>query len=369
MPGRGKNRVEHTDFLGERPVGRHVRGQPMLEINAVERRFAGSSGVQGVSLTVWPGEVTCLLGPSGCGKSTTLRMIAGIERVDAGQISIAGQVVADARTDVPPEKRPVGMVFQDLALFPHMTIAQNVGFGLPRSGRGAAQIGHLLERVGLPGHADKYPHQLSGGEQQRIALIRALATQPRVMLLDEPFSSLDQRLRVEMRELALDLLREAGAAVVLVTHDPDEAMMMADRIAIMREGRILQEGAPLDLYHRPVDLAVAGFLSELNVFSGRVLQGHVGTPIGDLPVPGVVEGTRVHAAFRPEHLAARRGTRSSGQAHVLRVLNLGRENVIELKLPGHASYLRCSAPGHSDLMPGEHVEIGFDPDKALIFPH
>jgi iron(III) transport system ATP-binding protein len=339
----------------------------MLEILSVERRFAATAAVRGVSLTVWPGEVTCLLGPSGCGKSTTLRMIAGIERIDAGVIRIDGQVVADGRTDLSPEHRPVGMVFQDLALFPHMTVAANVGFGLARSKASSGVVMGLLDRVGLAHHAAKYPHQLSGGEQQRIALIRALATKPRVMLLDEPFSSLDQRLRVEMRELSLDLLREEGAAVVLVTHDPDEAMTMADRIAIMHDGRILQEGSPLDLYHRPVNVAVAGFLSQLNIFPGRVTRGRVGTPLGELPAGALAEGTSVDAVFRPEHLAPRRCTRAEGQAHVLRVQNLGRENIIELKLPGHDQHLRCNSPGHSDLGPGEHVRIDFDPATAMLF--
>ncbi len=337
----------------------------MLEISGIERHFASEPAVRGVSLTVWPGEVTCLLGPSGCGKSTTLRMIAGIERIDAGEIRIAGQVVADARTDLPPERRPVGMVFQDLALFPHMTVAANVAFGLPRGKDSAAVVTGLLDRVGLGHCAQKYPHQLSGGQQQRVALIRALARKPRVMLLDEPFSSLDQRLRVEMRELALDLLREEATAVLLVTHDPDEAMMMADRIAIMREGRILQEGAPLDLYHRPVDLAVAGFVSDLNIFSGRVLKGHLRTAIGDVPAGSFSEGASICVAFRPEHLALRRNARAP--AHVIRVQNLGRENLVEVKIPGHLPYLRCCGAGHSDLKPGEHVEITFDTATAMQF--
>lgn len=358
--------MEYSNFLGQKVQGHHVRSAPMLEISGIERCFASEPAVRGVSLTVWPGEVTCLLGPSGCGKSTTLRMIAGIERLDAGEIRIAGQVVADARTDLPPERRPVGMVFQDLALFPHMTVAANVAFGLPRGNGAAAVVTGLLDRVGLGHCAEKYPHQLSGGQQQRIALIRALATKPRVMLLDEPFSSLDQRLRVEMRELALELLREEGTAVVLVTHDPDEAMMMADRIAIMREGRILQEGAPLDLYHRPVDLSVAGFISDLNIFVGCVRMGRIQTAIGELPAGSFDEGASICTAFRPEHLAVRRN--ADAQAHVVRVQNLGRENVVEVKIPSHQPHLRCASPGHSDLRPGEYVDITFDPATAMHFP-
>ena len=316
-------------------------------------------------MKVGAGQVTCLLGPSGCGKSTTLRMIAGIERLDAGQICIDGQVVADGSHDLPPELRPVGMVFQDLALFPHLSVAQNVGFGLPRSRR-AEIVAHLLERVGLAHHADKYPHQLSGGEQQRIALIRSLAPAPKVILLDEPFSSLDQRLRAEMRELALDLLREAGTAVILVTHDPDEAMMMADHIAIMRDGRIRQEGTPLDLYRRPVDMDVAGFFSDLNLFAGRVLGGRITTSLGDMAVPHLAEGTEVDCVLRPEHL--RLDPLSEKQANVLRVQQLGRESHIELQMSDMRQNLRCVASGPCDLRPGDRIGIGFDAAAVMAFP-
>ncbi|TPE46698.1 ABC transporter ATP-binding protein [Amaricoccus solimangrovi] len=365
--------MEHVEFPGLRAAGRPVNAAPMLEVIDVARRFSVTPAVRGVSLTVWPGEVTCLLGPSGCGKSTTLRMIAGIEHLDSGEIRVAGQRVADPRHEVPPERRPVGMVFQDLALFPHMTVAENVGFGLPRTRGSAEQVAHLLGRVGLLHHADRYPHQLSGGEQQRVALIRALATRPRVMLLDEPFSSLDQRLRVEMRELAADLLREAGAAVVLVTHDPDEAMMMADRVAIMWEGRIRQEGTPLELYRQPRDLTVAGFLSELNIFEGRVADGRVETPAGPVSAPGFQDGAAIRAVFRPEHLTLLRTDhtcRSVGRgsvARVLRVRNLGRESFIEAGLPDVETRLRCAAPGCCALVPGDHVELGHSPGTAMVF--
>ena len=344
---------------------------PMLEIDNAVRRFATTPAVQGVSIQVAPGRVTSLLGPSGCGKSTTLRLIAGIERLDAGTIRIDGQLVADARFSLPPEKRPVGMVFQDLALFPHMTVAENVAFGMPRPERRPDRIDPLLERVGLAGYGPKYPHMLSGGEQQRVALSRALAARPKIMLLDEPFSSLDQRLRTEMREFTLDLLRETETTVILVTHDPDEAMMMADRIAIMEQGRILQEGTPLDLYHRPSSLAAAQFLADLNLLPGRVGGGRVETALGAIPAPGLADGTPLTCAIRPEHLRASRiGTGLNGEdsaARVLRVHSLGRESIVELGLPGLPHRLRCAAPGPCELAPGDAAELSFDPRAIMLF--
>ncbi|WBU59751.1 ABC transporter ATP-binding protein [Paracoccus albus] len=339
----------------------------MLQIKNAERRFAATPAVQGLSLDVAGGGVTCLLGPSGCGKSTTLRLIAGIEKLDQGEIRIDGQVVSDASFTTPPERRPVGMVFQDLALFPHMTIAQNIAFGIPKAKRAEVQVGQLLDRVGLTGYGQKYPHMLSGGEQQRIALIRALAAQPKIMMLDEPFSSLDQRLRAEMREFTLDLLRESGTTAILVTHDPDEAMMMADRIAVMDRGRILQEGTPQNLYHRPAALPVAQLLADLNMLQGNVRDGHVETKLGMIPAHGVAEGSNITCAIRPEHLRPCRCRPQTGNAQVLRVHSLGRESVIELGLAGHAHRLRCNAPGSSDLVPGETVGLSFDPAHVMMF--
>ncbi|MFV0409821.1 MAG: ABC transporter ATP-binding protein [Paracoccus sp. (in: a-proteobacteria)] len=341
--------------------------EPMLEVVDIEKNFNGSAGVHGLSFSVRAGEITCLLGPSGCGKSTTLRMIAGIEQPDGGMVRIDGKVMSQGPRSLPPERRPIGMVFQDLALFPHMTIAENVAFGLAGVPDARMQVQHLLERVGLPGHAGKYPHQLSGGEQQRIALIRALATRPQVMLLDEPFSSLDQRLRVEMRELTRDLLREAGAAVVLVTHDPEEAMLLADRIAVMREGRIRQEGTPLDLYNRPADLEIAQFFSDLNVISGRVMRGRVETPFGILPAPGLADGLAVDCAIRPEHVRVDRTANLLNAACVSQVYNLGRENVLEVFMPGSDQRLRCCGTGYCPLARGEAVSVSLDPEKALVF--
>ena len=218
-----------------------------------------------VALSVAAGEVLCLLGPSGCGKSTTLRLIAGIERPDRGEVAIDGVPVAAPGLSVPPEARGTGLMFQDFALFPHLTVAQNIAFGLsgPRAVRDA-RVAELLHRVDLPDYGPKAPHMLSGGEQQRVALARAVAPRPPVMLMDEPFSGLDNRLRDGIRDETLALLKEEGAAVLLVTHEPEEAMRMADQIALMRDGRIVQQGAPYNVYSAPVDRAAAAFFSAIS---------------------------------------------------------------------------------------------------------
>ena len=204
----------------------------------------------------------CLLGPSGCGKSTTLRMIAGVEHVDGGEIFLRGHMAAGPGHFVPPEERGIGLMFQDFALFPHLTVAQNIAFGVLPVNR-KVKVAELIDRVGLNGKEARYPHELSGGEQQRVALARALAPEPAVMLMDEPFSSLDDRLRDEVRDATLELLKETGAAVLMVTHEPGEAMRLGDEIALMRDGRIVQQGSPYTVYNNPVDLEAAAFFSDV----------------------------------------------------------------------------------------------------------
>ncbi len=220
---------------------------PRLEIKNLQRAYGGRAVVDDVSLKIMPGQVTCLLGPSGCGKSTTLRMIAGVEMQDSGTIHVDGKLICDTVFRVPPERREIGLMFQDFALFPHLSVADNVGFGLKTGTKAErrARIEELLERVDLLRFIDGYPHQLSGGEQQRVALARALAPRPKIMLMDEPFSGLDNRLRDDIRDETLGILKEEGTAVLLVTHEPEEAMRMADEIALMRDGKIVQQGPPI----------------------------------------------------------------------------------------------------------------------------
>lgn len=276
---------------------------PRLEIRNLVRTFGGRRVVDDVSLSVLPGQVTCLLGPSGCGKSTTLRMIAGIEMQEEGSIWADGQLICDRKHRVPPEGRGIGLMFQDFALFPHLSVAGNVAYGLKgRASQNRARVEELLGKVGMLSHIDNFPHELSGGEQQRVALARALAPRPRIMLMDEPFSGLDDRLRDDIRDETLDVLKAEGTAVLLVTHEPGEAMRMADEIALMRNGKIVQKGAPYNIYNTPVDKEAAAFFSDINVVQGDVSGALADTAFGQFLVPGVGDGTAVDIVIRPQHV-------------------------------------------------------------------
>jgi iron(III) transport system ATP-binding protein len=274
-----------------------------LELRGVSHRYGAVEAVRDVSLTVAPGEVVGLLGPSGCGKTTLLRVASGLETLQQGEVVIDGRLVADSGGSLPPEERGVGLVFQDYALFPHLTVADNVAFGLNRLSRRERQAQALavLERVGLADFAAAYPHTLSGGQQQRVALARAVAPDPAVMLLDEPFAGLDRRLREQVRGDVLRILEETGAAVLLVTHDPEEAMALSDRIALMRQGQIEQVGTPTALYRAPATPFVARFLGETTAFEGMVRAGLVQTPLGLVPAGGLEEGQSAEVHVRPEH--------------------------------------------------------------------
>ncbi len=241
--------------------------------------------LEDVSFTAPAGEITCLLGASGCGKSTLLGLAAGLLAVQQGEIALGGEVLADARRSPPPEARPVGLVFQDGALFPHMTLGQNVAFGLPRARRGEAD--GWLARVGLAGMGARYPHELSGGQQQRAALARAMAPGPQVLLMDEPFASVDIVLRRRLRRECRILLREAGATVVLVTHDPAEALDIGDRIAVMEAGRIVQFGTPQDLHEEPASAAVGAIFGGAQIVAGTRREEGFDTPFGLWPLASV----------------------------------------------------------------------------------
>lgn len=242
----------------------------------------------------------CLLGPSGSGKTTLLRIAAGIEAQSSGLVLLNDSEIAGPNTFLPPEKRGIGLMFQDFALFPHMTILDNVRFGLTALDRDTSrrEAMQALERVGLTHYADKYPHVLSGGEQQRVALARALAPRPTVMLMDEPFSGLDSRLKDSVRADTLAILREARATAIVVTHDAEEAMRMADRIALLRGGRLVQVGSSDDIYRRPVDIFATAFFSEINLFAGVAAGGMVEIPLGRFPAPGMADGSKVDVAIR-----------------------------------------------------------------------
>jgi iron(III) transport system ATP-binding protein len=251
-----------------------------LAVSGLWKGYAGQPVLEGVDLDVPAGSLTAVLGLSGCGKTTLLRVIAGFERAERGAVTLAGAVLDDGRSYVPPERRSVGYVPQEGALFPHLTVAANVGFGLPRAERRGHTVEEMLEMVGITRLAERLPHELSGGEQQRVALARALARRPQALLLDEPFSSLDASLRTRVREEVHTLLGEQGVTTVLVTHDQEEALSLADSVAVLRDGRIVQQGAPAELYERPADEQLARFLGAINVLPASFREGQAETALG-----------------------------------------------------------------------------------------
>lgn len=271
-----------------------------LTFDAIHHAYGDRPTLNGVTLSAEPGEVLCLLGPSGSGKTTLLRIAAGIERQSSGRLLLNDREIAGPTAHIPPERRGIGLMFQDFALFPHLTIVDNVRFGLTALSRtdGRREAMAALERVGLAHHAMGYPHLLSGGEQQRVALARALAPRPAVLLMDEPFSGLDSRLKDSVRAETLAILREARATAIVVTHDAEEAMRMGDRIALLRAGSLVQVGTAEDLYHKPATLFAAAFFSELNIFESIARAGVAETPLGSVAAAGFADGAAVSVAVR-----------------------------------------------------------------------
>ncbi|WP_431284313.1 ABC transporter ATP-binding protein [Humitalea sp. 24SJ18S-53] len=340
-----------------------------LALTGVHHAYGERKVLRGVDLTVAAGEIVCLLGPSGDGKTTMLRLVAGLEPLQTGMIDIAGRRVAEPGREIAPEKRSVGFVFQDYALFPHLTVADNVGFGLRGVGRGdrRARVQEALARVGLADFARAWPHTLSGGQQQRVALARALAPRPAVLLLDEAFASLDARLREQVRDDTLHVLQEAGIATLLVTHDAEEALFMADRIALMRDGRIEQLGTPADLYLRPVTRFVATFLGEVNRLPALVTRGVAVTALGAVPAPGLADGG-AEVFWRPEGL----GLAETGVlAEVDACRMLGATTLVHLTVvdgAGGVHHVHARLPAGTVLPRGARVHLSADPDRAFAFP-
>ncbi|MEQ8825138.1 MAG: ABC transporter ATP-binding protein [Filomicrobium sp.] len=340
-----------------------------LKFEGVERRFGEFVALEHVDLDIEPGEVVCLLGPSGCGKTTLLRIASGIEKPSSGQVSINGMQVVGPDVFVPPEKRSVGLMFQDFALFPHLTVLGNVAFGLKGSPRKEARREALgvLSRVGLVDYANAYPHTLSGGQQQRVALARAIVPRPSVMLMDEPFSGLDVQLRDAMQEETLGLLRETRATSLIVTHDPEEAMRLGDRIAVMRAGRVVQFGKAEELYDSPADLLVARLFSEINEVDYLVSDGAIDTPIGRLPVPKTIpDGERAVLCIRERGVEVT----PPGQGipgRVLHVRFLGDIDLLEIGVQGFDIPLRVRTPHFAQWAKGVEVGVQIDPSRALVF--
>lgn len=359
---------------------------PSLVLRDISHAYDATPVVRDLSLGAAAGELVCLVGPSGCGKTTTLRLVAGLERVQQGSIDIAGRRVGDPQIHLPPEERSVGLMFQDFALFPHLSVLDNVAFGL--RGQGAAKKQNvaraMLEQVGMLDYAEAFPHMLSGGQQQRVALARALAPQPQIMLLDEPFSGLDTRLRQRVRDDALHVLKQSGTTTLLVTHDPEEAMFMADRIAMMDKGRIVQIGTPSEIYGQPANRFVAEFFSDLNAVPGVVRQGQVATPFGPVSARGLPENVPVEVLIRPEALrieAAEGNSQNGVAARVVAARLLGRTSLVHLCLnldPSHSHVGRLDETQHQHwharvpgrFLPAEEslVRVALDTTQSFVFP-
>jgi iron(III) transport system ATP-binding protein len=336
---------------------------PAVAVNDVCKRFGSVQAVDGATLAVDPAEFVALLGPSGCGKTTLLRLIAGFEHPDAGEVELAGCAVAGRRW-VPPDRRRVGVVFQDYALFPHLTVAQNIGFGVPRRERRRA-VAQLLPLVRLEGYESRYPHELSGGQQQRVAVARALAPRPSLVLLDEPWSNIDPLLRASVRDELAAILRAAGVTVLLVTHDREEAFSLADRVALMRAGRIVQAGSAEDLYLEPIDRWAAEFTGAGNFLPGRIRNGVVDTALGRFPVAHRNGAERVDALVRPELLELQ--TDPDGDAEVIGREFRGHDVFYRIRI-GDGTTVVSQRPSTEVVPLGATVRVRAHSARVPVFP-
>jgi iron(III) transport system ATP-binding protein len=365
-PGPFRDRLRLPRFGQRGTTGAAIPAE--LAFEEVVQVYGGVRALDGVSLAIAPGELVCLLGHSGCGKTTLLRVAAGVERPAAGRVLLDRRIVSGEGAFVPPESRGVGLMFQDYALFPHLTILENVTFGLRALPAADQEIAarRALSRVGLERYAADYPHMLSGGEQQRVALARSIAPRPGVLLMDEPFSNLDRRLRDAVRDETVAILRETGATTIVVTHDPEEAMRIADRIVLMRAGRIVQQGTAEDLYRRPADLFAARFFCDFNEVEGTVRGGRVSTPVGLFPAPGLEEGAAAVVCIRPQAVRLR----APGFCMPGRVLSrrfLGEVDLVHVAVQGLERPLQART--RESFRPGEGKDVGvdLDSDEVLVF--
>lgn len=339
-----------------------------LRFNSVAHRYDADWALRELNLSVGAGEIVCLLGPSGCGKSTALRLAAGLEVLQEGEISVAGEVVASGGTkhQVPPERRSVGLMFQDYALFPHMTVAANIAFGLPKSERNSGEkVKKALEEMHLGHVADRYPHTLSGGQQQRIALLRALAPNPRVMLLDEPFSGLDQHLRQRVRQETLSMLSNSGAATLIVTHDPEEAMYLADRIVVLNNNAVVQDAVPSELYSNPADPFIARLFGPVNSFDAQVENGTVATPLGTFCTPQYENGAQVKVMIRASDVALKCSDEQG--AKVVSARPLGPDVEVTLTLRDASPTIVSLVPALQAPKSGEFATIHIANENVFVF--
>jgi len=331
-----------------------------LRASGLTKQFGDERVVEDASFTVEEGKTLALLGPSGCGKTTLLRLLTGLEAADAGTISLAGDTLTGPGVHVPPEQRRVGMVFQDWALFPHLTVDNNVAYGLRAEDIARGRAAEALELVGLSNLGARYPSELSGGQAQRVAVARALAPRPRVLLLDEPFSNLDTEFRVKLRSEVATLMREVGMTAVFVTHDQEEAFVVGDEVAVMRSGRIIQQGTPTEVYERPASAWLAGFVGEANLVSGLGAGDVADTIFGSIPLATPTSGP-CRLAVRPEHLLIGDG----GGGRVTGVEFYGHDTAYSVEFEGTRVQVRAMAAPR--FRPGDDVSVSYAGPKVVAF--
>lgn len=370
-----KSRIESQDIASTWGTdSTEPTGETVLELDGLTRSFGAETAVENLSLTVGEGELVTLLGPSGCGKTTMLRMIAGLEQPSAGTVKIAGKTVADGETFVTPEDRDVGLVFQDFALFPHLSVAENITFGIDdwEEGRQEERLQELLALVALEDHREKRPEELSGGQQQRVALARSLAPEPDILLLDEPFSNLDVRLRIEMRQEVRRILKEAGVTAVSVTHDQEEALSISDRVAIMNDGRLEQAGKPELVFENPESRFVASFLGRASFLTGRVRGDKVETELGTLetkqlngPVDAY-DGARIDVLVRPDDLEAIPTNEATANGKIVHRQYNGPNFIYRVELDTGSS-VRCLHNHVQTFEHGQSVAVSITADHQLAW--
>jgi iron(III) transport system ATP-binding protein len=360
-----------TDVLSDRPTGDAV-----LELDDVSKRFGTETVIENLSLSVQEGEILTLLGPSGCGKTTTLRLVAGLDRPDTGEIRLNGEVVSGPGQFTAPEQRGIGVVFQEFALFPHLTARENIAFGLHEwdADETEARVDEMLDLVGLDAQGDSHPDQLSGGQQQRVALARSLAPEPAMLLLDEPFSNLDVDLRVKMREEVRRILKEAGVTAVSVTHDQEEAMSISDRVAVVNDGQIEQIGVPEQVFQHPESRFVAGFLGHASFLSGYVQDDGVETGVGLVPreqIHGLADEydmTRIDVLVRPDDVRAVPVGEAAGASngHIVARRYLGPTILYEVELD-NGDRVQCMHNHDEQVDLDEPVRVSLDAGHELAW--
>ena len=344
--------------------------KPLLKLEQINIYYASHHVIKNIDLELSEGEIACLLGASGCGKTSLLRSIAGFEKISQGNIQIRGNIVSDMNTYIPPEQRHIGMVFQDFALFPHLNIYHNIAFGLQKFNKKSKnqRVEELLEMMGLAGIGEKFPHQLSGGQQQRVALARALAPKPDLLLMDEPFSSLDVELREQLASDVRKIIKYEGITSILVTHDQNEAFAMADKVGLLHEGKIIQWDSPYNLYHRPATQYVANFIGQGVIIPGQIIDDNtihtdLGTIHGKVPC-GCQCSCNVDVLIRPDDLI--HDDNSTHQLEIIDKVFRGAEFLYTLKVNNDLNVL-CIAPSHHDHALNSNLGISLDMSHIVIF--